>query len=96
MGKCDDELLVSVERCVGFGGGDKRIDGDGARVVVAGGGSASACGLLQPGEEPVQTSIGLVEPPMDLVEEELGRRRDLGRGIHGARVPGINGSGTNC
>jgi hypothetical protein len=31
----------------------------------------------------------------EFVEDELGRRRDLGRGIHGGRVPRIDGSGTN-
>lgn len=40
----------------------------------------SMCGLLQLGEAPVESSIGLVEPPANLVEEELGRR-DLDRGI---------------
>jgi len=43
--------------------------------------------------------VELVEEPMEFaefVEDELGRRRNLGRGVHGGRVSRINGSDTNC
>jgi hypothetical protein len=55
-------------------------NGDGATVIVAGGQIVSTCGLLQPGESSVESSIGLVELPSDLIKEKL-----EGSEIHGAR-----------
>jgi hypothetical protein len=84
-----DAFGARAERCVRVGGGDEHLGRDDAQVVVAGEGS-SACGLLQPGKESIEASIGLVELSADLVEEELD-----GSGIHGARAR-IDSSDTNC
>jgi hypothetical protein len=84
-----DAVDARAERHVGVCGGDEHLGRDDAQVVVAGEGS-SACGLLQPSEESIEASVGLVELSADLIEEELD-----GSGIHGARER-IDSSHTNC
>jgi hypothetical protein len=46
--------------------------------------------LHQSGEAAVKPSLGRVEHLTDLLDEELSGLRDLGREIHGARVPRID------
>jgi hypothetical protein len=85
------EVGPIVSNHIGSDGRGLDRNGDDAAVVVAGGRAVSACGLLQPGEESIEASVGLVELSADLVEEELD-----GSGIHGASRTRIDSSDTNC